>query len=527
MQSSSVSHRVRLSVATIVKNDALGLAKTIHSVESLADEIVVVDTGSSDGSQSAAVDGGAKVIDFEWCDDFSAARNEALRYATGDWILWLDAGETISAADAAALREQLQQGLDTNTVYMMVVKPPAAPGLIAAEQIARIRLAPRREGLRFRGRVRESLYEAVDELQMQVEGLPYRLLRGPREHDGAAKLAKAERNARLAELEMDEIGRAPSLLNCLADALQTLGRVEEAVHLYGECLTADKRPSSERLEAYYGLLTCLDQTPGGRPTQLSLCVQALEEFPLDAQLLCAMGGYLQGQGRADLAARSYQTAFEFGRVNPLVWHMEEVTAIAAVCWSLSLQIQEQNSQAMDVLQAAIARDAELPRVRQAMLDLAIKSGDVQRALNLVEVMPMDAQDRGHLLSAARGACLASEKNFGEAAPYLQAAYDAGCRHVVCLRWLTVTAMALGRQQFAVEVLQAWLEARPGDPEPQAAIDSLLAEAKAPAPPAVQAPIETPARRPGRTLRFDRSQPGESPSPGSVVKPGATAPGRRP
>ena len=85
-----------LSVCMITKNGAKRLPQSITSVKELADEIIVVDTGSKDESKLIASGLGAKVYDFEWNDDFSAAKNYAYSKATGDWILDLDDDEVIS-----------------------------------------------------------------------------------------------------------------------------------------------------------------------------------------------------------------------------------------------------------------------------------------------------------------------------------------------------------------------------------------------------------------------------------------------
>lgn len=75
----------------IVKDEAEHLPRCLESCAGLFDEIVVVDTGSTDDTKEIAQSFGAKVFDFEWCDDFAAARNESLRHATGEWMMWLDA----------------------------------------------------------------------------------------------------------------------------------------------------------------------------------------------------------------------------------------------------------------------------------------------------------------------------------------------------------------------------------------------------------------------------------------------------
>ena len=85
-----------LSVCLIVKNEEQYLFDCLSSVKDIADEIILVDTGSTDSSIEIAGKFTAKVFNFEWVNDFSAARNYAISKAEGDWILYLDADERIS-----------------------------------------------------------------------------------------------------------------------------------------------------------------------------------------------------------------------------------------------------------------------------------------------------------------------------------------------------------------------------------------------------------------------------------------------
>ena len=85
----------KLSVCMIVRDEEKNLPRCLESVESVADELIIVDTGSKDNTISIAKDFGAKIFHFEWCDDFSAARNQYLKYATGNWILQIDADEEL------------------------------------------------------------------------------------------------------------------------------------------------------------------------------------------------------------------------------------------------------------------------------------------------------------------------------------------------------------------------------------------------------------------------------------------------
>ncbi len=86
----------RLSLCMIVQNEAAFLPGCLASVTELVDEIVIADTGSTDNTVEIATKAGAKVIPIEWQDDFAAARNQALAQVTGDWVLVLDADETLN-----------------------------------------------------------------------------------------------------------------------------------------------------------------------------------------------------------------------------------------------------------------------------------------------------------------------------------------------------------------------------------------------------------------------------------------------
>jgi GT2 family glycosyltransferase len=94
----------RVSLTMIVRDEQENLSHCLESVRGLFDEIVVVDTGSIDPTKEIAAEFGARVFDFEWVDDFAAARNEALSHATGDYAFWLDADDLVEPVEREKLR---------------------------------------------------------------------------------------------------------------------------------------------------------------------------------------------------------------------------------------------------------------------------------------------------------------------------------------------------------------------------------------------------------------------------------------
>jgi glycosyltransferase involved in cell wall biosynthesis len=96
-----------LTATLIVRDEAAVLARCLESIRGFVDEIVVVDTGSTDASPRIAGEFGARVVHFAWRDDFAAARNEALDHARGAWVLYVDADEEALPVDQGALAAHL------------------------------------------------------------------------------------------------------------------------------------------------------------------------------------------------------------------------------------------------------------------------------------------------------------------------------------------------------------------------------------------------------------------------------------
>ncbi len=100
---------MRLSLCMIVKDEASNLPRCLDSVKGVVDEIIVLDTGSTDATPDIARSYGAKLHHFAWCHDFSAARNKALKFVTGDWVLVLDADEVLVETIVPVLRQAMRQ----------------------------------------------------------------------------------------------------------------------------------------------------------------------------------------------------------------------------------------------------------------------------------------------------------------------------------------------------------------------------------------------------------------------------------
>lgn len=99
----------KLSLCILARNEEANLPRAIRSFEGVADEVVVADTGSTDGTKAVAQDLGAKVYEYPWRDDFAAVRNFVFGKATGEWIFHLDADEELRPESKGAVLALLDQ----------------------------------------------------------------------------------------------------------------------------------------------------------------------------------------------------------------------------------------------------------------------------------------------------------------------------------------------------------------------------------------------------------------------------------
>lgn len=120
-----------LSLAMIVKNEEHNIGQCLASVRGLVDEVIVVDTGSTDATTTIASGYGARIFTFPWCDDYSAARNESLSHCSGDWILVLDADEVLDARGFDEIRKATTNG--NSNVYSLPVRNYCNDGAMVTE----------------------------------------------------------------------------------------------------------------------------------------------------------------------------------------------------------------------------------------------------------------------------------------------------------------------------------------------------------------------------------------------------------
>lgn len=221
-----------LSICMIAKNESALLERCIRSIGPVADEIIVVDTGSDDATREIAANCGAKVFIHPWDNDFATARNASIEKAAGTWILWLDADDVVPSKSLSAL-SQLKQ-TSPNRVYGMVVRNQK-PGGIGSEFV-QARMFPNRPELRFEGKVHEQIMPSA--LRM---GLPLEKAEVVIEHHGYANPGqmrlKARRNLDIMLEQYSQHRPEPIPAIEIADSYTILEDFENAAQWYRHVLT--------------------------------------------------------------------------------------------------------------------------------------------------------------------------------------------------------------------------------------------------------------------------------------------------
>jgi glycosyltransferase involved in cell wall biosynthesis/predicted Zn-dependent protease len=278
----SPAARPRVSLSMIVKNEEEGLASCLESVAGLVDEIVVVDTGSSDGTASIAARFGARVSAFEWVDSFAAARNESLRQARGDWIFWLDADERLDQENRSRLRSLISGLKDENAAYLMRQRSPAGPGSAAAVVVDQVRLFRRLPGVLWSYRVHEQILPALRRTDVDLRRSEVVIQHGGHE-DQSVRRRKLDRDLRLLLLEIAEQPEHPFTLFNLGALYHEIGRPAEALPLLERSLARSK-PSASIVTKLHALKAgCLRQLDRHREA-LDACRAGLRNAPGDDEL---------------------------------------------------------------------------------------------------------------------------------------------------------------------------------------------------------------------------------------------------
>jgi GT2 family glycosyltransferase/Flp pilus assembly protein TadD len=279
---SGTTARPRFSLVMMVKNEEKNIADCAACVRDLVNEMIVIDTGSTDRTKEIATGMGAKVFDFPWVDSFSAARNEGLRHASGEWVFWLDADDRLDEANREKLRVLFGKlGLE-QAAYVMdcrCFEAPPRPDTV----VNHVRLFRRDPRLRWTHRVHEQILPALRAIGTQVQFCDVEIHHvGYR--DPALRKAKGQRDLRLLEIELKELPDHPFTLFNLGQAYRDIGRPEEALPFLQRSIALSD-PGDSIVRKLYAMVAACHRQLGKPAEALQACLEGRKLYPDDEELL--------------------------------------------------------------------------------------------------------------------------------------------------------------------------------------------------------------------------------------------------
>ena len=233
--------RLPLTVCLIARNEEERIGGALDSVSPVAGEIIVVDTGSHDATRAIAAERGASVIDAPWCDNFSWTRNRAIEEASSEWILMIDADESLAPGQEKKLA-RLLSGDDKDAWFVQIRSPLAGRQSGQVFVHALPRLFRNRVDFRFRGRVHEQIHESLFEANARI-GQSDLLL----DHSGYAlsrevRRGKLNRNRELLQLDLEDDPASALTWYHMGETCSLLDSQEEACRAYQKAIDLDTLP---------------------------------------------------------------------------------------------------------------------------------------------------------------------------------------------------------------------------------------------------------------------------------------------
>jgi len=262
----------------IVKNEAQPLLRSLNSLQGQVDEVVVVDTGSTDNTIAVAQKQGAKVYAYKWQNDFSAARNYALAQLKGDWVVFLDADEYFTAATMNNLRGLIEgQPADVNLLLVKRHDVDEQGTVMLSLYVPRIFRI--REDFRYEGAIHEEIRQR-GELIEGIVSVPEEIL--ALMHTGYAGdlgEVKARRNLGILLQEMNKSKEPEHFYGYLAETYDGLDEIDKAMYYAYMDIERGRQAETYASRSYRVLLKNLSKNPQCIAERLRVVSLAVRDFP--------------------------------------------------------------------------------------------------------------------------------------------------------------------------------------------------------------------------------------------------------
>lgn len=284
---------LKISACVIVKNEAKNILRWLQCVKQLADEWIVVDTGSTDNTVELAENNGARVYHFSWCNDFAVAKNFALDKAKGDWIVFLDADEYFLSSDCPKVKNMLKKYHKNKLVVGFICK------LVNIDvdnhnafinSVYQIRLFRNMPHLKFQGHIHEELFNSSGR-QAKIEYLSAAVIYHTG-YSGRVIKSKLERNLEMIKAEIAKRGEQPKDYFYLTDCYSGLQDYENTVYYARKAIEANLQFVGMDGHVQERLITALILMDAPKEEVMEALSEAMVQYPDIAKFSLLKGIWL-------------------------------------------------------------------------------------------------------------------------------------------------------------------------------------------------------------------------------------------
>ncbi len=285
----------------IVRDEEAHIADCLKSARPYVDEMIVVDTGSRDRTAQIARSLGAKVIERQWQDSFSAARNVSLDNATGDWIFWMDADDVLPPDSGQELRRTVERAKESALGVVAQVRCPAGPGEFGETVVDHVKLFRNRPDLRFELRIHEQILPSIRRADGEIGQSGIEVVHAHYDTSPEGQRRKRERDRRLLELDLREHPDHPFVhFNIGMTAVHERDYERAIEHLRRSIELAE--PHESHVRKTYALLASTHRARGDGLRALEVCREGRRIYPDDPELMFNEALAQQLMGRLPEAA---------------------------------------------------------------------------------------------------------------------------------------------------------------------------------------------------------------------------------
>ncbi len=494
-----------ISLCMIAKNEERVIRDCLESAKPFFKEILFLDTGSSDKTVEIAKECGAKVRQTEWPDSFALARTESMKGASGKWIMWLDADDTLPFECGEEIVRAVCHAPEDVIGLVVPVRFIENGGF--GTQVDHVKVFRNWPKLKWEGRIHEQILPALRkegakrglEAGGRIARLNAYVLHSGYDTSEEGQANKRKRDEHLLKLDLAERPEHPFVLFNLGMTAHYTNAHEEAVEWFRQCLehSTDEESHVRKAYALYGAsLRILDRAEEAQ----QLLSEGLTKFPTDPEIQFHLAQMAYNEGKYDRAILFYKNVLKadvsgvFTSLDPsilswktrhnmaLAYLAKKNYAIARDCWKAGLHESGKPELAMTLFDVAMDQ-GDLPTAKE-MLNWTMRNlGFVEAWANMVRrlsehagldpmvhwhtVLNMQPQNAGvrkvlarHLLNAGHAEAAISHLDILQQAGEAEGAYFLG---------------VLAKESGDLDKARAWLQ-RANSLEPEhSGTQSMLAE----------------------------------------------------